>query len=87
MNLEYNGLSSGRGKDSVICLLRAFTNSGYPLDETDWMRAYFAAGGNFRHCETVVKFVREMKNGVRHRVQSRYRGDIVDFLREQESSV
>lgn len=80
---EYNGLSSGRGKDAVVNLLRALAEAGYPLDETLWLRAYFAAGGAFRHAESISKFVREMKSGVRHRTQERYRGDIVGMLRDE----
>jgi hypothetical protein len=80
---EYNGLSSGRGKDAVIHLLRAFTRSGYPLDEAMWLRAYFVAGGSFRHAGSISKFIQEMKSGVRHRTQSRYREEIVDILRKQ----
>jgi len=50
---QYNGLRSGRGKDVVVQLLRAFTDSGYPLDEDAWLRAFFAAGGGFRHADSV----------------------------------
>jgi hypothetical protein len=51
INEQYNGLSSGRGKDVVVQLLRAFSNSGYPLDEGAWLRAFFAAGGTFPHAD------------------------------------
>ncbi|MFW6042025.1 MAG: hypothetical protein ACOC8M_03415 [Guyparkeria sp.] len=83
VNEQYNGLSSGRGKDAVVQLLRAFTNSGYPLDEDAWLRAFFAAGGAFRHAESVAKFIREMKSGTRHRAKPRFRDDIIDILREE----
>lgn len=83
VNEEYNGLSSGRGKDAVVQLLRAFTSSGYRLDESDWLRAYFAAGGSFRHAESISKFIREMKSGIKHRVRPRFRDEIVDILREE----
>ena len=78
---EYNGLSSGRGKDAVVQLVRAFEAEGYPLDVDAWLRAYFAAGGSFRHAESVAKLVREMKAGTRHRVKTRYAFGIVDDLR------
>ncbi|MER7455779.1 hypothetical protein [Micromonospora sp. NPDC126480] len=80
---QYNGLSSGRGKDAVVQLLRAFTGSGYPLDGDAWLRAFFAAGGAFRHAESLVKFVKEMKAGTKHRVKPRFRDDILDILRER----
>ncbi|WP_034274451.1 hypothetical protein [Haloechinothrix halophila] len=83
VNEEYNGLGSGRGKDAVVQLLRAFTRSGYRLDESDWLRAYFAAGGSFRHAETISKFIREMTSGIKHRVKPRFRDEIVDILREE----
>lgn len=83
VNEQYNGLSSGRGKDAVVQLLRPFTSSGYPLDEDAWLRAFFAAGGAFRHAESVAKFIREMKAGTKHRVRPRFRDDIIDILREK----
>jgi hypothetical protein len=83
---QYNGLSSGRGKDAVVQLLRAFAGSGYPLDGDAWLRAFFAAGGAFRHADSVVKFVEEMKAGTKHRVTPRFRDDILDILRERVTS-
>jgi hypothetical protein len=83
---QYNGLSSGRGKDAVVQLLRAFTGSGYPLDGDAWLRAFFAAGGAVRHADSVVKFVKEMKAGTKHRVTPRFRDDILDILRERVTS-
>jgi hypothetical protein len=80
---EYNGLGSGKGKDAVVQLARAFTAAGYPLDVDAWLRAYFAAGGTFRHAEEIAKLVGEMKKGVQHRVKPRYRDNIVDILRER----
>jgi hypothetical protein len=77
---EYNGLSVGRGKESVVQLLRVFTDAGYPLDEGTWLRAYFTAGGR-RHADAVSKFIREMRSGVRHRVKPRYPGNIMEILR------
>jgi hypothetical protein len=83
---EYNGLSSGRGKDAVVQLVRAFMAEGYPLSVEDWLRAYFAAGGTFRHAESVAKLVGEMKSGVKHRVKSRYVSDIFKVLRDRASA-
>lgn len=83
VNEQYNGLSSGRGKDAVVQLLRTFTGSGYPLDRDAWLRAFFAAGGAFRHADSVAKFVQEMKAGTKHRVTPRFRDEILDILREQ----
>jgi len=83
---QYNGLGSGRGKDAVVQLLRVFTASGYPLDGDAWLRAFFAAGGDFRNADSVVKFVKEMKAGTKHRVTPRFRDEIVDTLRERVTS-
>lgn len=83
---EYNGLSSGHGKDAVVQLVRVFTAAGYPLDVDAWLRAYFAAGGSFRHGESVKKLLTEMKQGVKHRVKVRYRDTIVDILRDRVSA-
>jgi hypothetical protein len=83
VNVQYNGLSSGRGKDAVVQLLRAFTSLGHPLDKDAWLRAFFAAGGAFRHADSVAKFVQEMKAGTKHRVKPRFRDGILDILRER----
>ncbi|MDH6180771.1 hypothetical protein M2152_000953 [Microbacteriaceae bacterium SG_E_30_P1] len=83
VNEEYNGLSSGKGKDAVVQLVRAFTAAGYPLDVDAWLRAYFAAGGTFRHGEEVAKLLGEMKKGIKHRVKDRYRDNIVEILRDR----
>ena len=83
VNEQYNGLSSGRGKDAVVQLLRAFTGSGYPLDGDAWLRAFFAAGGALRHADSVAKFVKEMKAGTTHRVTPRFRDEVIDILRER----
>lgn len=82
VNEQYNGVSSGHGKDAVVQLLRAFTSSGYPLDAGASLRAFFAAGGTFRHAGSVAKFVKEMKAGTKHRVAPRFREEILDNLRE-----
>ena len=83
---EYNGLSTGHGKDAVVQLVRAFTAADYPLDVDAWLSAYFAAGGSFRHGESVKKLLTEMKQGVKHRIKDRYRENIVDILRDRVSS-
>jgi len=85
-NEQYNGLGSGNGKASVVQLLRVFTAAGYPLDVDTWLAAYFAAGGEFRHAEDIHKFIKEMQRGVRHRIQERYRQDILTVLRERAES-
>lgn len=82
-NEEYNGLSSGRGKDAIVQLVRAFAAEGYAVDPEPWLRAYFAAGGSFRHAESIKKLVTEMKAGTRHRVKARYRDNIVEIMRHQ----
>jgi hypothetical protein len=82
-NEEYNGLSSGRGKDAIVHLVRAFAAEGYPVEAEPWLRAYFAAGGSFRHVESIEKLVKEMKAGTRHRVNARYRDNIVEIIRQQ----
>jgi hypothetical protein len=37
-----------------------------------WLRAYSAAGGDFRHVESIKKLIMELKPGVKHRVKDRY---------------
>lgn len=80
---EYNGLSSGHGKDAIVQLVRAFAREGYPADPESWLRAYFASGGSFRHAESISKLLTEMHRGVRHRVTPRYREEIVSILRDR----
>lgn len=82
-NEDYNGLSSGRGKDAVVQLVRAFASEGHPVDPDVWLRAYFAVGGSFHHAESIEKLVKEMKAGTRHRVKPRYRDNIVEIMRGQ----
>lgn len=60
---EYNGLSSGRGKDAVVQLVRAFADEGYPVDAEAWLRAYFAVGGSFPSAESIEMLVKETKSG------------------------
>ena len=69
---EYNGLSTGNGKAAVVQLVRAFTKAGYPLDEHMWLRAFFAAGGTFRHADQITTLIREMQSGITHRIRNRY---------------
>ena len=83
---EYNGLSSGRGKDAVVQLVRAFAAEGYPVEVDVWLRAYFDAGGTFRHAEEIAKLIGEMKKGTKHRVQTPYVANIVEVLRDRLSA-
>ncbi|MBT2520866.1 hypothetical protein [Arthrobacter sp. ISL-28] len=77
---QYNGLSTGNGKAAVVQLVRVFTEGGYPLEKEPWLKAFFAAGGEFRHAESISKLITEMKNGTKHRVQQRYRPNILSVL-------
>lgn len=80
---QYNGLSTGNGKAAVVQLIRAFTEGGYSLEKEPWLKAFFAAGGEFRHAESINKLISEMKRGTMHRVQQRYRPEILSILRER----
>lgn len=80
---DYNGLSSGRGKDAIVALVRAFAAEGYPVEPEPWVQAYFAVGGSFRHAASISKLVTEMKRGVRHRVKPQYRDEIFTILSER----
>ncbi|MEU0511590.1 hypothetical protein [Amycolatopsis sp. NPDC006125] len=80
---QYNGLSSGNGKGAVVQLLRVFTAAGYPLDAEIWLRAFFAAGGEFEEAAKVAKLIREMRDGIRHRIKARYRPNILSVLQER----
>lgn len=84
---EYNGLSTGNGKAAVVQLIRAFTAHGYELKKRPWLTAYFAAGGKFRHAESISKLISEMEKGITHRVQQRYRAEILSILQERASTV
>ena len=84
---QYNGLSTGNGKAAVVQLIRAFTDGGYALEKEPWLRAFFSAGGKFRHAESISKLIAEMKRGTKHRVQQRYRPEIVSILQERASAV
>ncbi|GAB2715203.1 MULTISPECIES: hypothetical protein [Arthrobacter] len=83
---QYNGLSTGNGKAAVVRLIRAFTDGGYPLEKAPWLKAFFAAGGEFRHAESIGKLISEMKKGTKHRVQQRYRPEILSILRERAAA-
>ncbi|NYF16007.1 hypothetical protein HDC37_000821 [Microbacterium sp. AK009] len=83
---QYNGLSSGHGKDCVVHLVRAFAAEGYPVDPDAWLRAYLAAGGDFRHFDSVKKLVTEMRDGVKHRVQPRYVDNIFELIKGRASA-
>lgn len=83
VDVEYNGLGSGRGKDTVVHLVRAFAAEGVPADPDLWLRAYFAAGGSFRHASSLEKLVREIRDGVRHRVTQRFQGNPIQSIRDQ----
>lgn len=80
---QYNGLGSGNGKDAVVQLVRAFTAEGYPLEVGSWLRAFFAAGGEFDEAEKVKTLLKAMQQGVKHRVNDRYRPEIFDSLRRR----
>jgi hypothetical protein len=84
---EYNGLNSGRGKDAVVQLVRAFSAEGYPLNVAIWLRAYFAAGGSFNHARSVERLLKEMTDGTRHRISPPYRDDIFAVIRAQSAVV
>jgi hypothetical protein len=84
---QYNGLSTGNGKAAVVQLIRAFTDGGYPLEKEPWLRAFFASGGEFRHAESISKLITEMKKGTKHRVQQRYRPEILPILQERALAV
>ena len=83
---QYNGLSTGNGKAAVVQLIRAFTEGGYLLEKEPWLKAFFAAGGEFRHAESISKLILEMKKGTKHRVQQRYRPEILSVLQERASA-
>ena len=87
VNEQYNGLSTGNGKAAVVQLIHAFTDRGYVLEKEPWLRVFFAAGGKFRHAESVSKLIAEMKKGTKHRVQQRYRPEIFSILQERASAV
>ncbi len=60
-----------------------FTAAGYPLDADTWLRAFFAAGGEFDEATKVAKLIKEMQGGTQHRIKARYRPDILSVLRER----
>ena len=40
-------------------LLSAFTAAGYPLVTETWLRAFFAAGGEFTQATKVTKLIKD----------------------------
>jgi hypothetical protein len=84
---EYNGLESGRGKDAVVQLVRAFQSHGYPVDLETWLRAYFAAGGTFHHAESITKLITEMQKGVKHRVKDAYVDNVFELIQSRAGAV
>lgn len=82
-NEEYNGLDGGRGKDVTIHAIRALAAEGYPLDDAAWGRAILSAGASLEAAEVVMRFVREIRDGRQHRVQTRLRPDIARVWRER----
>jgi hypothetical protein len=80
---QRNELSSGNGKSAVVQILRVFTAAGYPLDADTWIRAFFAAGGEFDEAAKVATLIKERKRGTRHRVKPRSRPEILSVLRER----
>lgn len=83
---QYNGLSTSRGKDAVVQLLRAFRRDGDELNEKVWLRAFFAAGGDFDEAVAVSRFLKEIKAGKQHRTRQRYKDNIVEILKGEISS-
>lgn len=81
--VSYNGLGTGRGKDTAIQLLRALRDAGYPLDKETWLQAYFSVGGEARHAETLAKYITEMDQGVQHRVKQQPGSHLLELLRER----
>lgn len=82
-SVAYNGLGSGRGKETAIQLLRALRDAGYPLEKETWLQAYFSVGGEARHAETLAKYITEMKQGVQHRVKQQSGSHLLELLRER----
>lgn len=82
----YNGLGAGRGKDVVVGLVRLFTARDFALDERAWLRAYFAAGGDFAHAESVKRLVSEMRGGTKHRVQKAFGSNVFELLAKRVSA-
>jgi len=83
VDVEYNGLGAGRGKDTVVHLVRAFATEGVPADPDLWLRAYFAAGGSFHHAPSLEKLAREIRAGVRHRVARRFQSNVLQHIRDR----
>jgi hypothetical protein len=67
----------------LVELLRVFTAASYPLDTDTWLRAFFAAGGEFDEAAKVATLIKEMQGRTRHRITERYGPDILSVLRER----
>ncbi len=77
----YERASTGKGKLPMF-RVRAFTDGGYALEKEPWLRAFFSAGGKFRHAESIGKLIAEVKKGTKHRVQQfAYRPEIASILK------
>lgn len=83
---QYDGLESGRGKDAVVQLLRAFAAERHDLTDTEWLRAFFTAGGDFRNAHAVHRLAQEMRDGRRHRTNSRYVEHVCQEIRRRVAS-
>lgn len=82
---DYKALAHGRGKDSVVQLVRAFRDAGYDLTTSDWLRAYFAAGGSFANAPDLQRLASEVLRGTRHRVKQAYRSDILAIIEGRQA--
>ena len=80
---QEGGLSTGRGKEAVVQLVRTFAQHGYPVKIAPWLRAFFAAGGDFEHAESVSKLISEIQRGTKHRVKTRYGDNIFEVLKKR----
>ena len=83
VDVSYNPLSSGRGKDTVLTLIHAFHVAGYPVDKDTWLGAYFAAGGECDDALVIAKLIDEIGRGTKHRYDNRFRSNIVEILEER----
>ena len=83
VDVSYNPLSSGRGKDTVLTLIHAFRVAGSPVDKRTWLGAYFAAGGKADDALVIAKFIDEVGKGTKHRHSNRFRSNIVEIIEER----
>ena len=80
---EYNGLDQGYGKDAVVQALTAMHKAGFGLVPEYWLRATLAAGGSIESARSVARFAKEINEGRRHRVNPRFREDILAVWRAE----